>query len=200
MIRAGVFFYQSIFILITVTFALIMNGSKLRNIGKFICFIWSCYFVLHFTVFDYPVGGKIATYMFPKYRNISDLLHQYNFIPFRTIVDSYSYGIRTFVVQIVGNIILFIPLGMAVSWIFKEKRIICKAIYPVLVSCLVEIMQIILDVFNGMVIKLFDVDDIILNGIGGAIGVIVATCIYSFGCWGKNKMKSENRNFIKSAQ
>lgn len=88
------------------------------------------------------------------------------FIPFKTIfhffTDSGDY--KNFIINILGNIILFIPFGMA-NLILKKKQkyAILLFIFVVIMFC-VEALQNITG--RGM----FDVDDVLLNSIGMSLG------------------------------
>ncbi|OMF38451.1 hypothetical protein BK133_02725 [Paenibacillus sp. FSL H8-0548] len=92
-------------------------------------------------------------------------------IPFYTI---YSYlsgalNVPTIIVMtnILGNIILFMPLGVYVQLLKKDKRISISMVIVFLISLLVEIFQFIFG------IGATDIDDIILNSLGGLIGILV---------------------------
>ena len=136
---------------------------KKIDICKCLSLLWSCYFILHFTVFDYPIGGKIASYMFENYSSVPELFRHFNFIPFHTIGECIDSGLQTFIRQVFGNIILFVPLGITVSWIFEQKSFRYRMYFIVTISVLIEITQLFLDLCSGMVVKSVDVDDILLN-------------------------------------
>ncbi|CAN7750327.1 VanZ family protein [Paenibacillus sp. LjRoot56] len=92
-------------------------------------------------------------------------------IPFYTI---YSYlsgelNVSPIIVMtnILGNIILFMPLGVYVQLLKKDKKISISMGIVFLISLLVEIFQFIFG------IGATDIDDIILNSLGGLIGILV---------------------------
>jgi glycopeptide antibiotics resistance protein len=68
--------------------------------------------------------------------------------------------------NVVGNIAIFIPLGIYLPLLKKDKRILKNLSYIFIVSLLVEIIQGLLG------IGVSDVDDIILNSFGGLVGVL----------------------------
>jgi glycopeptide antibiotics resistance protein len=96
-----------------------------------------------------------------------------NFIPFKTL--RYFYTIRkrySYLVakNILGNIIGFIPLGVLIPLLFARLKRAGKTIGTIfLISLGFETIQLI---FN---LGVFDVDDLLLNTLGGAIGYLLYT-------------------------
>lgn len=94
----------------------------------------------------------------------------YNVYPLRTITPyiediTYTYAYM----NILGNIIPFIPLGILIPIIFKRYRNLKKAILIYLTYIIgIETLQFI------TMLGFFDVDDILLN----IIGCIVGYCFY----------------------
>ena len=92
-----------------------------------------------------------------------------NFIPFRTIVeyiDRYNNGFRNLsVINLLGNFILFTPMGMLLPCVVPKLNRFWKVTLTVLIMVVaVEITQGILRV--GSV----DIDDVLFNVIGAIIG------------------------------
>ena len=99
-----------------------------------------------------------------------------NLIPFRTIID-YLFNedviVRSFAFSnIMGNIAIFIPLGIYIPLLINKKSIFTNSAIVALISLCVEIVQYIL------VIGTADVDDIILNTIGGLLGILIFKLVY----------------------
>lgn len=74
--------------------------------------------------------------------------------------------------QIGGNILLTVPMGLLLPFLFDfSKRILWSCV--IMLSCMVELIQLgIIAVFH-CVSKAFDVKDIILNLAGGLLGLIL---------------------------
>lgn len=97
--------------------------------------------------------------------------YRYNLELFKEIKRFIRYrkqlGFENFAVNIVGNILAFAPYGFFLPLLNKKYR---KLIYVILLSftfsLAVEIVQLYLKV------GIFDVDDILLNSIGGVIGYL----------------------------
>ena len=97
-------------------------------------------------------------------------LRSVNIIPFQVIRDLSSSNIVTRVFapsNLLGNIVLFIPFGVYLTLFNRDKRVLTNLKWISLFSLLAEIIQYI------FAIGVSDIDDIILNSIGGLIGIIV---------------------------
>ena len=88
-----------------------------------------------------------------------------NLVPFREILR-YDVGTKEFYRQVVGNILLFIPFGFFASKYCKIKGLGGITIVTILSSFVIESVQH----FIG---RSFDVDDIILNVVGGILGFLL---------------------------
>lgn len=97
---------------------------------------------------------------------------EYNIIPFYTISNCLRIqnvsNIMPFVVNIIGNIAVFMPFGIIMPIIISERKR-NKPIFIILFGALllalsVELIQYIMSV------GVFDVDDVILNTIGAFVG------------------------------
>lgn len=98
-----------------------------------------------------------------------------NFIPFREIMR-YEITSPLFIRNVIGNIIIFIPFGYLVSDIIymktKHKNFFIVLVFVIITSLGIETTQMYIG-------RSFDIDDIILNFIGGIIGYIVFLIIKS---------------------
>ncbi len=92
-----------------------------------------------------------------------------NFTPFKEMFR-YSFGSRLFIKNVLGNILLFVPLGFYCAYYIKAKKNYFSFITILLSSLTIEFTQLNIG-------RTFDVDDIILNVIGGIIGFL----LYKFG-------------------
>ena len=78
------------------------------------------------------------------------------------------------VCNLLGNIVLFIPMGIYLQLFKKDKRILSSFLIIFAVSLLVEVIQFI------FVIGSADIDDILLNCLGGIVGVFLYRLLSSF--------------------
>lgn len=99
-----------------------------------------------------------------------DLDRSINLIPFNSIKEyifSSSTTIKKFAFSnVVGNIVIFIPLGAYLLLFKNNKKVITNFIFIFVVSLFTEIIQWVL------VIGAADIDDIILNCLGGLVGIL----------------------------
>lgn len=93
-----------------------------------------------------------------------------NFIPFNEILR-YSFLSKGFIRNIVGNLIMFVPFGFFTAYFLRVKRYHVPFIICMLVSMIIELTQ-------TQIGRVFDIDDIILNVIGGIIGYLIYKILY----------------------
>ena len=89
----------------------------------------------------------------------------YNLVPF-TEIFRYEIGSKLFIYNVVGNIMAFVIFGLIVSAYIKPKTVAPAVLTSLIVSTTVEFIQLNIG-------RSFDVDDIILNVIGGLAGYLI---------------------------
>jgi glycopeptide antibiotics resistance protein len=137
-----------------------------------------------------------------KYIPISDIIHHFrfvdrgyhwrsnNFVPFKTIhfylfLANVNLMIR--IENLVGNIIGFVPFGFIFPLIFKHWRKLSMILIATFcLSLTYEVLQLLFE-FGS-----FDVDDLILNTLGGILGYIPFKIFY-FIFAGKWKKTARNK-------
>ncbi len=98
--------------------------------------------------------------------------YSYNLEPLKEIKrfvnNTGTLGIRTVILNIVGNIVGFMPLGFLLPFAFPKMRgIILITLTSFTATLLVETCQLVSRTGS------FDVDDLLLNTIGGVLGYFV---------------------------
>jgi glycopeptide antibiotics resistance protein len=103
-------------------------------------------------------------------RNLHSELRSINLIPFYSIMEYISGSVanlKTFAFgNVIGNIIIFIPLGIYLTLFKNDKRVKTNLLFIFIMSLFVEIIQGLLGIGAA------DIDDIILNCLGGLIGIL----------------------------
>lgn len=94
-----------------------------------------------------------------------------NFIPFREMFR-YRVGSILFFRNVVGNMIMFMPYGLFISYFLKLEKPAIPFILTVIASTTIEFTQLAIG-------RVFDVDDILLNIIGGLCGFGFYKMIYT---------------------
>ncbi|TCO75039.1 VanZ family protein [Marinisporobacter balticus] len=93
----------------------------------------------------------------------------YNLILFNTIIEylSFKHSIKNIMVNIGGNILAFVPFGFFLPLVFKKANSYMKVLIgSFTLTCFIEMMQYIFDVGTC------DIDDVLLNVMGGLLGYI----------------------------
>ena len=92
-----------------------------------------------------------------------------NLMPFREIMR-YPVGSNSFYKPVAGNIVLFIPLGYFATSYANIKGLGTITLVSLLSSLTIESVQ-------HYIGRSFDIDDIILNIVGGIIGFLLYTAL-----------------------
>ena len=150
---------------------LVGKGSVMKKILK-IC-VWSLFVIYCLVLLYIFILTRINTHIRP-YENIGDLFARVNLIPFRTV---YEYAERiinsrinadTAIANLVGNIIVFLPMGAFLPFIFQKIRGFKKTVSTVFLIVLgIELTEVI------FAMGVFDIDDFIFNLSGAMIGYAI---------------------------
>ena len=105
-----------------------------------------------------------------------------NLIPFKEMFR-YEFGSYKFMKNIVGNILLFIPYGFFSSYYLNNKKVGINVVLCLIASLCIETIQYYIG-------RVFDIDDIILNVLGGFCGCLLYVAL--------NAIKSKLPKFMKS--
>lgn len=105
-----------------------------------------------------------------------------NLIPFKEMFR-YEFGSYKFIKNIIGNILLFVPYGFFSSYYLNNRKIGTNVILCLIASLAIESIQYYIG-------RVFDIDDIILNVLGGFIGCLLYIALTA--------IKSKLPNFMKS--
>ncbi len=102
-------------------------------------------------------------------RTLADRSYHYNLVLFkeikRFIVYRNQLGAFSVTANLLGNVLIFLPFGMLVPFLTKRfKKFWSVVLLTLELSVLVELVQLVTKVGSC------DVDDILLNTIGGMIG------------------------------
>ena len=111
--------------------------------------------------------------------------YRYNITLFQEITRFYRYGKShswdLFLLNVVGNVVVFIPFGMFLPHLFTRCRnLFLTMLISLEFSLAIEITQLISRVGR------FDVDDLLLNTIGGSVGCL----LFFIGSWMKKADRS----------
>ena len=140
------------------------SSSKVRTLGK-VLFILYIGFILYFLLITDWYG-----------RTGDSNGYQYNLELFREIRRFWNYrrivGYNVMFANIFGNVIIFIPFGFFLPMASKHRSFLITIFYSFSLSFIVEIFQLITMVGS------FDVDDLLLNTLGGICGYVLFILLY----------------------
>ena len=96
--------------------------------------------------------------------------YRYNLTLFQEIGRYYNLGMKTgswrlFLWNVIGNVCVFVPFGTFLPALFEKcQKFLSVFLFTIEVSLVVEIVQLVTKVGS------FDVDDLLLNTVGGILG------------------------------
>lgn len=117
--------------------------------------------------------------------------YHYNLVLFREIRRFYQYrevlGIRSVMVNLVGNVAAFVPFGFFLPILWpKSGKFLYVAFWSFAFSLFVESIQLVSKVGT------FDVDDLFLNTLGGIFGYFLMRLLFLR--FGRGSAKKSGRN------
>lgn len=139
-----------------------MNSRKrkaIRGLGK-VLFVLYIGFLIYFLIFSdwYGRTGGMREY-------------HYNLVLFKEIKRFWQYrhqlGLFAMFTNLFGNVIIFIPFGFFLPMASKYRSCFSTLFWSLGLSLCVETFQLLTKVGS------FDVDDLLLNTIGGVAGHII---------------------------
>lgn len=142
----------------------IIKKEKKRNINK----------LLH-NLLLYSVFGIYILILFALLFLKRTSFRSVNLVPFKSIANYLKGDLiaRSFAMNnILGNVLLFFPMGIYITLINGNKRIGLNTGIIALISMLAEIAQYVFSV------GAMDIDDVILNSVGGLAGVLTFKLIH----------------------
>lgn len=94
-----------------------------------------------------------------------------NFTFFKEIFR-YEIGSKLFFKNVIGNMMMFLPYGFFIGYFLKEKKVWVPIILSLIASVTIEAIQYKIG-------RVFDVDDVILNVMGGIAGFYLFKFIFT---------------------
>ena len=161
----NVFEFSLPMIIISVVVAITLRAADIVKNKKEFCF-YKELIALSFIIYILCLFQVVT---FQDNNNISSN----NLIPFREMFR-YDLGSRLFLKNVLGNIIMFLPYGFFTSYFLKEKKLLPILILTIVTSLTIECTQL-------MIGRVFDIDDILLNIMGGVLGHYLYILILKIG-------------------
>ncbi|WP_315079839.1 VanZ family protein [uncultured Clostridium sp.] len=169
MIRIPYILIVSILIVIWTIYRIsVIKKSKEKNVMREI-FI-NVFFIYFLILINLTIcKGSVLQISFEDKRSI-------NYIPLVETIKMFQnnyMGIGNTLYNVVGNIVLFLPLGFFIPLLFKKKNSVLNiALYGFITSLTIELIQLLTSS------NITDVDDIIFNTLGAALGFLIFNVFY----------------------
>ena len=126
-----------------------------------ICFVIYLLFLLRMTVFR---NGFTDSRVFSE--------GALNLKPLEDLLSIANNDLSVFIYLAVGNIVVFIPFGFFIAWYEKNVNILVVTLWGFFLSLGIEVAQYVFG--TGVT----EIDDILLNTLGCAIGGIIERLAY----------------------
>lgn len=156
-----------------------LNRKSIRTISVLLFLVYIC--ALAYFVFLSDGFSRVEGYS--SYR--------YNLTPFLEIkrfATSSSLNFKAILVNLAGNVAAFMPFGALVRWVRNKKTgFIIAALHTFIFSFIIETIQLV------TMVGVFDVDDLILNTLGGLLGYICYAILKAMNNKREKKLKNHNR-------
>lgn len=144
-----------------------MKEEVRKGLRRFACLLFCVYLLLlcYFLFFSEMMGRTDCTRSY-----------HYNLVPFREIkrfLKHYrSLGLSAVILNIVGNVLVFVPFGGFLPLLaHRFRNFWYMLLFSFEFSLCIELIQLVSKVGS------FDVDDLLLNTMGGALGYM---CFWMF--------------------
>ncbi len=175
MITYGIAF-KIIILLIFIPF-IIKSIKKKRSFGYHLVFLgFIGYIITLVGVLFFPIIYDKSVFINPEANNPS-----INIIPFNTVLSILENDPSTFIRQVLGNIIIFIPMGFFLPVYISRLKRLKSCFFAVLsLTVIIELTQLLLDFILVKNYRCCDIDDVILNAIGGMIGYAIFSIVKRF--------------------
>ena len=139
---------------------MIRNTTKRQKLGWVLFLMYLC-LLAYFMFFSESFG-----------RTDTDRGYAYNLVPLKEITRYFRYyrtlGMPLFLINIVGNMVAFMPFGFFLPIISRRSRKWYNTVsFGLIFSLILETLQLIFKVGS------FDVDDMLLNTVEAGLGFLV---------------------------
>lgn len=134
------------------------------------CFLLYMVGLISVTLFPMPVTQEEIAYA----RGLpQDLQRQSNFVPFASMLETLELPARPAAVQLIGNFVMLFPLAYLAPLLWPRINNLARTVQLVVLTALtVEALQFGISLLLGSRYKSVDVDDVILNVVGGCLGYL----------------------------
>ncbi|KUK47180.1 MAG: Glycopeptide antibiotics resistance protein [Actinobacteria bacterium 66_15] len=177
--------------LLVVSTVAIRRGYSFKRTFLLLMFVSYVGAVVAVTLFPLPIDPRLIA------DETRDAFLSNNFIPFATIGNAFCDGPEYFWLQVLGNVALLAPLGFLLPSVWAKARRCRNSLLVILASALgVEALQYVISAILGYTYRQVDVDDVMMNVVGGALGYLGYTLLAGLvrrwrRCWGRRHASAQ---------
>ena len=155
----ALFFYLGTFLL-----SKYLKNNNLMKIYLYVIFILYIITLIQLTLFDSDYGRVGLNFFNWSIENFESYLRNNNLIPFKTIIEYVIRQDRVAIINLLGNLIAFAPMGFFLPLLFKKQNKLQNFILTnITIILTIEVLQFLS--LSGS----FDIDDLILNLLGALL-------------------------------
>ncbi len=176
-IRVGFIFIVFIYLCIWARFR---EKLRLFDIITIVFFLLYIYLLLSLTLFSRTEFSDVEVSLVPFYSYYGILTKGWN-------------GEGFYIAQsLIGNVILFMPLGVFFSVLFQEKKnkLFIVGICALAVSLTIEVIQ------YSFCLGTFEIDDLIHNTLGGIFSSLIAQSVVQFDLHSKGSISKVSKKLM----
>lgn len=98
-----------------------------------------------------------------------------NLIPFLPLVEqAKEMGLKITFYQMFGNILAFVPFSVLTAIVYpRYRRLSSNLLFTFLASFAIELIQLLINLLTQVANRAVDINDLLLNTLGGMIGFLV---------------------------
>ena len=123
--------------------------------------------ILEVTLFPIAINQDALNHIIEKHT------FSYNLVPLVKGFNAIKYGSKVVLAEMGLNVLLFIPIGYVLRRFHGVKRSVLNVVMiGFMISLTIELVQLV-SMYQGLNVRIFDVDDLILNTIGTLIGALI---------------------------
>lgn len=196
MVGISFIFANILFTIVWIIYRIIhcIKNKPINKIREIFINLFFIYFLILVNLTMFKYGNLMLDFNIKFYINYIPLVETINM--FRNDFLDINIALH----NVIGNILLFIPLGFGIPLFFNKKNKLSKIIlYGFTASLTIELIQLFTP-YNTT-----DIDDVIFNTLGAVLGFIIFNIIYKIfkntklGMFIKNLSSSFNGNLILEA-
>lgn len=196
MVGISFIFANILFTIVWIIYRIIscIKNKPINKIREIFINLFFIYFLILVNLTMFKYGNLMLDFNIKFYINYIPLVETINM--FRNDFLDINIALH----NVIGNILLFIPLGFGIPLFFNKKNKLSKIIlYGFTASLTIELIQLFTP-YNTT-----DIDDVIFNTLGAVLGFIIFNIIYKIfkntklGIFIKNLSSSFNGNLILEA-